>query len=207
MMADESFNPGGDPIMSTPNGVDAAALYVMWRHARRKLRQWDSIAPASTRGCCDHGGVELWPCDVAPPIGVWTSDDERVHHPTPFIIEWSGCPWARFVICVPDAHDRNGLAQVAFGKARGGLRWAGFNGFGPGAWLFLHFPFLFLIYFQVPIFKCKFSNLTCLTNMNTNAKIRQPLHELHILVFIYLLFDQYISINLICTKKRKLDNL
>jgi hypothetical protein len=160
-MEDESFNPGGNPLTSTPKGVDVAALYVMWRHAWRKLRQQDSIVLASMQGCCGHGGVELWADDMAPLVGIWTHDDERVHHPAPFVIEWSSCSRARFVICAPDTQDRNGLTQVAFGKAGGGLRWAGLNGFGPGAWLLLHF--LFLIYFQVSIFKCKYKITTTST--------------------------------------------
>jgi hypothetical protein len=53
---------------------------------------------------------------------------------------------------------------------------------------FLPFPFLF--YFKIQNFKLKHVS----QNLNTNVEIQEPQHEMHISVFIYLLFGQYNSI-------------
>jgi hypothetical protein len=71
------------------------------------------------------------------------------------------------------------------------MRWAESAVSGPIQVILL---FIFLFHFSIPIFKCKFSNLTCLTSLNTNEKIQGPQHEMHISAFIYLLLTNLIPL-------------
>jgi hypothetical protein len=57
----------------------------------------------------------------------------------------------------------------------------------------IQFPFSFLI--SPSVFKFYFSNLTCLKILSTNANIQELQYDVHISIFIYLLCNQYNSIN------------
>jgi hypothetical protein len=68
---------------------------------------------------------------------------------------------------------------------------------------FLFFLFSIFFSFLISVFKFQFSNLDLFLQFEYKCKNTRCQHEMHITLFIYLLFAYFIPLNCICKQKKK----